>query len=87
MPHNTGPARASVQEKGARTREAVEQFVIGFCAEHPYGPSFAEIAAAVGIHWGSVPYPVNRLIAEGRLVRDAGIVRSLRPAGTDDRDG
>lgn len=81
MPQNTAPAIAATRKKGARTRDAVEQFVTDFCREHPYGPSGAEIAAAVGILEGSVAYPVKLLIAEGRLVRDPGIVRSLRPAG------
>lgn len=78
MPKNTGPAVEAARERGARTRDAIEQFVIRFRREHQYGPSYAEIAAAVGIHWGSVPYSVNGLIAEGRLVRDPGVLRSLR---------
>lgn len=80
MPKNTGPAVEAARERGARTRDAVEAFVTDFCAEHPYGPTYAEIGRAVGIHWGSVPYPVKLLLAEGRLVRDGRIVRSLRPA-------
>jgi hypothetical protein len=78
MPKDTNPAAEAARARGARTRDAVLAFVAAFCAEHHYGPSYAEIAAAVGIHWGSVPYPVNLLIAEGRLVREAGIARSLR---------
>jgi len=79
MAHNTGPALAAIREKGQRTRDAVEQFVTAFRRAHPYGPTAAEIAAALGINEGSVAYPVRLLIAEGRLVRDPGIARSLRP--------
>lgn len=84
MVKNTGPAVEAARERGARTRDAVERFVVEFCREHPYGPSGAEIARAVGILEGSVAYPVKLLIAEGRLVRDPGITRSLRPAGTEE---
>ena len=80
MAHNTGPALEVIREKGRQTRDAVEAFVTGFCRQHPYGPSLAEVAAAVGIAECSASYPVKLLIAEGRLVRDPGIVRSLRPA-------
>lgn len=87
MSKNLGPALDAARERGARTRDAVERFVTDFCAEHPYGPSGAEIAVAVGINEGSVAYPVKLLIAEGRLVRDPGIVRSLRPAPEATSDG
>lgn len=83
MAKNTIPARAAARAKGERTRVRVEEFVAEFCRRHPYGPSFAEIAAGIGLEEGSVAYPVKLLIAEGRLVRDVGVARSLRPARTE----
>ena len=64
-----------------KTRQRILTFIIDFCKKKRYGPTVREIAAALGIgSTGEVQYHLNVLTSEGRISRDPGVSRSIRPA-------
>lgn len=61
-----------------RRQNAVLEFVIKYCAEHGYSPSYQEIAVAVGILSKSgVKRLVDSLVERGRLEKLPRRARSV----------
>ncbi len=77
----------SAQAGPPTTRQsAVLEFVRRYYADRGCGPTLRQIAAAVGLRGPqSAEYHVERLVAQGRLTRVDGAVRTLRPVGVDPR--
>lgn len=49
--------------------DRVVSFVRMFCRQHGYGPTFREVASAVGLGVGSVQPIVAQLVLQGRLTQ------------------
>ena len=65
---------------GIDRRRDIVKFVTKFHKQKRMSPSIEEIAEAVGLaSKATVRYHVNILVDEGRLIRDPGRYRSLRP--------
>ena len=65
---------------GIERRAAIVRFVKQFHARKRMSPSIEEIAEGVGLaSKATVRYHVDRLVDEGKLIRDPGRYRSLRP--------
>lgn len=64
---------------GPGRREAIVAFVDRYWQEKQYGPSLREIADSMGMVLGSsLMYHVKKLEDTGRIVRAAGVSRSIR---------
>lgn len=62
------------------TRDEVLAFIRIYHAEHGYGPSHKEIAAAVGLaSTSTVSHHLHRLRDEGLVTWTEGLQRTLRP--------
>jgi SOS-response transcriptional repressor LexA len=65
---------------GIDRRRDIVRFVRKFHTSKRMSPSIEEIAEAVGLQSkATVRYHVNILVDEGKLIRDPGRYRSLRP--------
>jgi len=60
-------------------RAAVMVFVRTFRSEHGYGPTYREIAAALGLGVATTQSHVRQLLEAGTLVSEPGKPRTLRP--------
>jgi len=64
---------------GAERRLAIVAFVADYWRTTGYAPSLAEVGKAVGLRSkSSVSHQVGRLVEDGVLAMDWGVMRSLR---------
>lgn len=77
----TGAGRQQLPTTAEVKRGAVLAFVTSFWQENGYGPSIREIVEGTGLSSTSmVAFHVNALIAQGKLLKEPNIARTLRPA-------
>lgn len=76
-------SRCKSREAVSRLTSQVYDFILAYCRENAFSPSYREIQDGVGIcSLSTVKRHVDRLIASGALVGCPNRARSFRPAVT-----